>query len=54
VAPFANSFIGHEHATDEQEFLHIAIAEAEPVVQPDTMADDLDREAVMLIAVSWG
>jgi hypothetical protein len=28
-APLANGLVGHDYATDEQEFLHIAVAEAE-------------------------
>jgi hypothetical protein len=49
--PFADRLIRHDDPTGEQEFFHIAVAEAEPVLEPDAMADDLDRKAVMLIAV---
>jgi hypothetical protein len=55
LAEFATSltdgFIGHEDATDESECFHIAVAEAEAEVEPDAMADDLGREAVVLITV---
>jgi SOS-response transcriptional repressor LexA len=51
ATPSSDRLVGHDHATDEQEFLHIAVAEAEPVVQPDAMADNFGRKAVVLIAV---
>ena len=53
-APLADRFGRHEYATREQELLDVAVAEAEPVIQPDAMADDLGRKAVVLIAVGWG
>jgi hypothetical protein len=48
------SFVRHEYTTREQQFLDVAVAEAEPVIQPDTMADALDRGAMILLAVGWG
>jgi hypothetical protein len=49
VTPLADRFIGHCDTTNKQEFFHVAVAEAESVVEPDAMADDLRREAVVLI-----
>jgi len=51
AAPLPNSLIGYNHATDKQEFLHIAVAEAETEIEPHRVADDLGRKAVVLIAV---
>jgi hypothetical protein len=48
AAPLPDGFIGHDHPTGEQEFLHIAIAETKAEVEPDTMANDLSRETVVL------
>lgn len=53
-APRADRFVRHEYTTREQQFLDVAVAEAEPVIQPDTMADALDRGAMILLAVGWG
>jgi hypothetical protein len=46
-----NGFIRDEDPTGEQQLFDIAIAEAETEIEPHRMADDLDREAVILIAV---
>jgi hypothetical protein len=48
-APLADRLRRHDDPTGEQEFCHVAVAEAEPVVEPDALADDLDRKAVMRI-----
>src|SRR5918996_2008386 len=34
----------------QQELFHISVAGAEAEIQPDAVADDLGREAVMLVA----
>jgi hypothetical protein len=49
ATPFPNRFVRDDDATGEQQFLYIAIAQAEAEVQPDAMADDLGRETVMLV-----
>ena len=54
AAPFPDGFVRHDHPTDEQEFFHIAVAERETVVEPDGVADDLPREAMMLIEIGRG
>jgi hypothetical protein len=52
--PLADGLVGHDWATDEQEFLHIVVAEAEPEIEPNHVPDDLGREVAVLILVgSW-
>ena len=51
AAPLADGFVGHDDPTFKQQLFHIAKAQAEPKVQPHGVADDLDRKAVILIAV---
>jgi hypothetical protein len=54
AAPFVDRLVGDDHPAGEEEFFHIAIAEAEPEIEPDRVADDLDREAVVLVAIeAW-
>jgi hypothetical protein len=43
-APLSHGFVAHDDATFRQQFLHVTVAEVEPKVEPDGMADDLDRE----------
>jgi hypothetical protein len=50
-APFSDRFIRHDHPACEQEIFDITITETEPAVQPAPRADDLGREAVLLVAV---
>jgi hypothetical protein len=50
-APFLDRFIRHGYTKHEQPFLDITVAEAEPEIEPDGVADDLDREAVVLVWV---
>ena len=49
--PLADSFAGHSDAAFEQEFLHVAIAQGEAIVEPDAMADDLAGKAVIFVAL---
>src|SRR2546428_6377357 len=48
ATPLADGLVGHRDAVFEQEFLHVAVAEREAIIQPDAMADDLAGEAVVL------
>jgi hypothetical protein len=50
-APLADGLICDDDSTGKQHFFHIAVAQAKTEVQPDTMADDLGRETVVLVAV---
>jgi hypothetical protein len=49
AAPLPDGFVGHDQPTGEQEFFDIAVAETETEVQPDAMANDLGREAVVFV-----
>jgi hypothetical protein len=51
ATPFPDRFVGHDNAADEQEFLHITIAETKAEIELHAMTDDLGRETVVLVAV---
>jgi hypothetical protein len=42
--PLADSFVRHVDTAFEQEFLHVAVAQGEAVVEPDTVTDDFSRK----------
>ena len=48
--PLADGFMGDVDTAFAQQFLHVAVAQGEAVVEPDPMADDLTGEAVVLVA----
>src|SRR5262245_23561726 len=48
--PLADGLVGHVDAALEQELLHVTVAQREAIIEPDTMADNLAGEAVVLIA----
>jgi hypothetical protein len=50
LAPLTNRLIGNHDATFSQEQLNIPRAEAEHVIQPDSMRGDLGGKAM---AVAW-
>jgi hypothetical protein len=52
--PFADSFVGHRDAAFEQELFHVAVAQGEAIVEPDPVADDFARKAVVLVAFARG
>jgi len=54
LAPLTNRLIGDNHATFSQQQLNIPQAEAEHVIQPDCVADDLGRKAVAIVRIGWG
>jgi hypothetical protein len=54
AAPLPDGFLGHEDAPDEEQLFHVPIAEAEAVVQPDAVTDDLGGKAVVLVTLSVG
>jgi hypothetical protein len=47
--PLTDGFMGHRDAALEQQFFHIAVAQGEAIIEPDSMADDLTGEAMVLI-----
>jgi hypothetical protein len=53
-APLADRFMGHSHAAFEQELFHVAVAQGEAIGEPDPMADDFARKAVVLVSFAGG
>ena len=53
LAPAPNGLIGDDNATFSQKQLDIPQAEAEHMVQPDSMADDLGGKAMAVVRVGW-
>ena len=53
LAPPSHRFVGDDNAALSQDQLHIAQAEAEYVVQPHGMADDLGRKPMTIVGVGW-
>jgi hypothetical protein len=49
LTPLPDGFMRHGDAALEQEFLHIAVAQGEPIVKPDAVADDVAEKAVALV-----
>src|SRR5262249_37055369 len=48
--PLADGLMSHVDAALAQEFLYVAVAQREAIIQPDAMADDFAGKAVVLIA----
>src|SRR5215475_4940868 len=44
--PLADGLMGHVDAALAQEFLYVAVAQREAIIQPDAMADDFARKTV--------
>ena len=44
--PLPNRLVGDRHASLREEIFGIAEAEAEPMVEPDRVADDVGRESI--------
>jgi hypothetical protein len=47
----ADGFVGDDDCTGKQQLFDITVAQAEAVIQPNTVADDLGRETVVFIRV---
>jgi hypothetical protein len=54
AAPRADRLIGHEDRTHEPQRFDVAVAQTEAGVEPHTMAEDVDRKAVLLVTLSVG
>jgi hypothetical protein len=52
--PLADRFVGHRDAAFEQELFHVAVAQGEAIGEPDPVADDCARQAVVLVAFAGG
>jgi hypothetical protein len=50
-APSADAFIGDNYAALDQEQLDVAKAQTEHVVEPDSVPDQLSREAVTIVCI---
>jgi hypothetical protein len=53
AAPLPDSFVGHSDPTSKQQLFDVPIAEAEAEIQPDAVANDLSREAMVCVWVGW-
>ena len=53
-APLADGFVGDQHATDKEELFDVPIAEAEAVVKPHPMANDLGGKPMVFVALQGG
>src|SRR5215813_12383460 len=51
--PLPDRLVSHNHSAGEEQLFDVAVAKAKAVVQPDTMTDDLSREAVVFVPVGW-
>jgi hypothetical protein len=54
LEPAPNGLIGEDDATLGQQELHIPQAQAEHMIQPDSMADDLGGKAMAVARVGRG
>src|SRR5215510_4468964 len=50
--PLPDRFMGDLDTPSQHHLFHIAVTQAKAVIQPDAMADDLSREAMVLIPFS--
>jgi hypothetical protein len=53
LAPAPNGLVGDDNAPLSQNQLDIPQTEAEHMVQPDRMADDLGGKAMAIVRVGW-
>jgi hypothetical protein len=52
-APLPDRFVGHDNTAGEQQLFDVARAQAEAVIQPDAMTDDLGRKTMVFVWVGW-
>src|SRR5262252_3512026 len=50
-APFLNGFVRYQHTTNKEEFFDVPIAEAEAIVQPHSMANDLCGKPMVFVGL---
>jgi hypothetical protein len=53
-APPANRFVGHHNPTDEEQLFDIPIAQAEAIIEPDPVADNLGGKTMVFVAFRGG
>jgi hypothetical protein len=49
--PLADGFMGDIDTAFAQQFLHVAVAQGEAIIEPDAMADNLAGKAVVFVAL---
>ncbi|BCH26799.1 hypothetical protein MesoLjLb_65840 [Mesorhizobium sp. L-8-3] len=49
LSPAADGLVGDDDPPLQQHFFNIAQAQPEPVIKPDGMSNDFDREAMVLV-----
>ena len=54
LTPWADGCVGHRHPAFEQQFLPIVVAQSEAIREPDPMADNFLRTAVVLVGLRVG
>ena len=54
LTPLADGFMGHGDTALKQQLWHVAVAQREPILQPDPVADDFAGKAVILVAFGVG
>ena len=50
-APPVNRFGGHHNPTDEEQLFDIPLAQAEAIVEPDLVADNLGGKTMVLVVL---
>jgi hypothetical protein len=55
LTPATDRFVGDFDTPFEKDFLNVSVAQGEPIIEPNAMADDLRGKAVVFVSVglSW-
>jgi hypothetical protein len=54
LTPATDRFVGDLDTTFEKDFLNVSVAQGEPIIEPDAMANDLRWKAVVFVSVGLG
>ena len=57
ATPLTDHCVGHVDAAFKQQLLHVAVAQSEAIVEPDSVTDDLTGKAVVFVTLGvcgWG
>jgi hypothetical protein len=54
LTPLADRFMGDGDATFAQQLLHVVVAQGKPLVEPDTVANNFARKAVVFVSLCVG
>jgi hypothetical protein len=52
--PLADRLVGHRDTAFEEDLFHVAVAQGEATGEPDAVADDFARKAVVLVTLGVG